>query len=366
MEAIPLISRLAGISQSSKRVPMNKQKSGHNSTNIQANEIVVHQGIPYSEVKEIALDVFRANFYKLAGIARDTAKSRAEEITDIFLRKLQDENPGGFSKAQDPDFQYALFTMQREYARNGDKDLGELLVDLLVDRSKQEQRNILQIVLNESLNTAPKLTNDQLAALAIIFLLRYTINHSVGNHDLLGEYFDQYVLPFAKDLNTGNACYQHLEFTGCGSISVASKSLEDALVGNYQGLFSKGFDENNVLVSQLTVGLDRRYFIPCLNDKTRYQVKALNKEALEKLLNANPVSPGDKINIGALFDNVKMSANEVIDKCISLRPYMEKVFDVWTNSPMQNFNLTSVGIAIGHANIKRLTGEFANLAIWIN
>ena len=27
---------------------------------------------------------------------------------------------------------------------------------------------------------------------------------------------------------------------------------------------------------------------------------------------------------------------------------------------------TSVGIAIGHANIKRLVGEFANLSIWIN
>jgi hypothetical protein len=27
---------------------------------------------------------------------------------------------------------------------------------------------------------------------------------------------------------------------------------------------------------------------------------------------------------------------------------------------------SSVGIAIGHANIKRLVGEFANLSIWIN
>jgi hypothetical protein len=28
--------------------------------------------------------------------------------------------------------------------------------------------------------------------------------------------------------------------------------------------------------------------------------------------------------------------------------------------------LTSVGISIGHANIKRLVGEFAKLSIWIN
>jgi len=33
---------------------------------------------------------------------------------------------------------------------------------------------------------------------------------------------------------------------------------------------------------------------------------------------------------------------------------------------MKKFTLTSLGIAIGHANIKRLIGEFANLSIWIN
>jgi hypothetical protein len=45
---------------------------------------------------------------------------------------------------------------------------------------------------------------------------------------------------------------------------------------------------------------------------------------------------------------------------------MENVFDTWSDSQMKNFTLTSVGIAIGHANIKRLVGEFANLSIWIN
>ena len=129
-------------------------------TAIQAggNVTITKTGLTYAEVRDVALDVFRANFYELAGAARETAKARAEEITEDFLSKLQKEHPAGLEKSHDPDFQYALFTVQREYARNGDKDLGDLLVDLLVDRSKQEQRDILQIVLNESLSTAPKLT----------------------------------------------------------------------------------------------------------------------------------------------------------------------------------------------------------------
>ncbi len=32
----------------------------------------------------------------------------------------------------------------------------------------------------------------------------------------------------------------------------------------------------------------------------------------------------------------------------------------------KSFTLTSVGIAIGHANIKRPVSKFSNLSIWIN
>jgi hypothetical protein len=152
------------------------QNVSSGSTAIQAggNVTIVETGLTYADVRNIALDIFRTNFYKLAGVAKETAKVRAEEITEAFLSKLQNEHPAGLQKSNDPDFQYALFTVQKEYARNGDKDLGDLLVDLLVDRSKHEQRDILQIVLNESLKTAPKLTENQLAVLSLIFLFKYS------------------------------------------------------------------------------------------------------------------------------------------------------------------------------------------------
>ena len=74
----------------------------------------------------------------------------------------------------------------------------------------------------------------------------------------------------------------------------------------------------------------------------------------------------DKSKITALFKMNKMNENEIKDKIIELSPQMSNVFDVWENSPLKSFSLTSVGIAIGHANIKRLIGEFSDLSIWIN
>lgn len=345
-----------------------KQDVAEGSTAIQAggNVTITKTGLTYSEVRDVALDVFRENFYELAGVAKEIARARAEEITEAFLEKLQKENPTGLDNSYDPDFQYALFTVQKEYARNGDKDLGDLLVDLLVDRSKQEQRDILQIVLNESLNTAPKLTENQLASLAVIFLFKYTQNFKIGNHKLLGEYLDKNVAPFVSKIGKNQACYQHLEYSGCGSIGLGMITLESIFGNTYQGQFLKGFDKQEITDKGISIGFDTNFFVPCLNDPSKIQVRANSKELLEKALDDHKIISDDRTKIIELFNNGKMNDNEIKEKCIEIRPYMKELFEVWSESSMKEFTLTSVGIAIGHANIKRLVGEFSNLSIWIN
>jgi len=281
-----------------------KQNASEGSTAIQAggNVTITKTGLTYSEVRDVVLDVFRSNFYKLAGVAKETARLRAEEITEAFLTKLQHEYPTGLDKSYDPDFQYALFTVQKEYARNGDKDLGDLLVDLLVDRSKQEQREILQIVLNESLSTAPKLTESQLSALAVIFLFKYTQNYGIGNHKLLAEYLDRNVAPFVSKIVKNLACYQHLEFSGCGSISLGEITLESIFSTTYRGQFLKGFDKQEIMDRNISVGLDPRFFIPCLNDPSKMQVRANREELLVKAFDEHAIMSEDRAKIIELFN----------------------------------------------------------------
>lgn len=347
------------------------QDVGENATAVQAGnnanvQVTHNHGLSYSEVRQIAIDIFKANFYELAGVAKETARARAEEITEEFLRKLQDENPEGFHHSEDPDFQHGLLTIQKEYARTGDKELGDLLVDLLVDRSKQDERNILQIVLNESLSVAPKLTNSQVALLALIFRLRYTINYSLIGHDSLGQYFDQTIFPLISELNPNESSFQHLEFAGCGTIQTTEANLERLLGYLYKGLFSKGFDKSEIDSKQITIGLDTRFFISCLNDETKLQVNALNDETLKKNLEKEKIGEEDRKKIIELFSESAMSNNEIMNLCINLRPYMKDFYDKWNSTSMKSFNLTSVGIAIGHANIKKMIGNFTDLSDWIN
>lgn len=142
--------------------------------------------------------------------------------------------------------------------------------------------------------------------------------------------------------------------------------LEMILGSTYQGLFLNGFDEAEIYNRGIGIGRDQRFFIPCLNDATRLQVRALNKEQLENKLKSAFISVDDQEKITALFDVGKMSDEEIRQKAIAVRPFMGNVFAAWDASSMKSFRLTSVGMAIGHANIKRLVGEFADLSIWIN
>lgn len=347
-----------------------KQHVNQQGTAIQANGDVsvnvTNVGLTHSEAKELFSDLFELNFYKLKGIAHTVAQERGNEVTEKFLQKLQKENPKGLQQSENPDFQDALFTVQKEYAKAGDKELGEILVDLLVDRSKQENRNILQIVLSESLHTAPKLTNDQLGVLAIVFFLRYTKCSGIGSHQLFHNLLAKYIQHFADSIVVSASCFRHLAFTGCGAISMGSIALEDIFQGHYPGLFKKGFEITRIDELAMPSEVKNKLFTRCLNDTTRFQVNAIDMETLERFLTDHAVSEGNRQKIIALFNEGMMSPAEIKAKVVEISPLMEQIFDLWSSTEMKNFELTSVGMAIGHANIKRLAGEFADLSIWIN
>jgi hypothetical protein len=342
------------------------QKAGDNSTNVQAGTIIVNQGLSVLDVKALALDVFRDNFIELKGAAQDVARQRAEEITEIFLARLMKENASGLRQAESPDFQYAVYTVQQEYARCGDSELGDLLVDLLVDRTKEGSRSVLQIVLNESLAVAPKLTADQMAALSVIFLFKYTINHSVVDLPTLGNYLDRYILPLQSHLTDKHSTFQHLEYCGCGTVGMMSVVFADVFRQTYGGSFSKGFDVKRLSEMEFSAPVPDDLVTDCLTDPSKRQLSAINEKVLRSGCEQLGVSDDDTQRLVQLFNESLMDHAETKATLIQLRPYMQRVFDVWQTTSMNQFTLTSVGIAIGHANIKKSTGEFTNLSIWIN
>lgn len=354
-----------------KKMLRNKQEQqgGDYSTNVQAgNDVNLQQnnyGLSYRDVKEVALDVFESNFSRLSKAAQQVAKERAEEITTAFLDELQEKAPEAIDSMKEPDMQYALLMAQKEYARTGDQNLSEVLVDILVERSKLQERSLMQIVLNESLEIVPKLTNTQLNILSLIFIFKYTINNSIVSIDSLRAYLEKMVVPFLDDLTKTHSHYQHLEYTGCGTISMGELDLISVLKGNYGGVFSKGFS-----ISQLNdrVEADSQIqvlLMPCMHDLSLLQFNVINEDALVDKCRSFSLSDEQTMRITSLYNTSSMSDEEIINILLQVCPKMSGLMDVWKNSSMKNMTLTSVGIALAHANIRRKTNNDLDLSIWI-
>ena len=342
------------------------QKTGDSSVNVQAENITIEQkGLTYTEVKDIALDVFRANFYHLVGVAEETVKKRAEEITDKFINELKQRNPNGLKQAEDPDFQYSLFSIQKDYAKTGDQELGNLLVDILVERSKEEQRNILQIVLNESLKVAPKLTKDQLSTLSIIFILKYTKFLKMTSLNSLKVYVETQLAPFVHELTESETCYQHLSFAGCGTISIGSIKVGKIFREHYPGIFNKGFPKEEVENHKFEFESSVQAFVPCLHDNDLLQINAMNEDAIKIGPQFTLVGENDKNKLISLLKDKAMSENEIENYLKTNFNPMDNLLKIWNKTSMKNMSLSSVGIAIGHANARRVTGDNSPLNIWI-
>ena len=346
------------------------QNAGDHSTNLQvAGSVIIKTGsdISYRDVRDIALDVFRGNFEKLTKAAGDIASKRAEEITDKFLKELAKDNPAGLQKAGNPDFQLALYTAQREFARTGDESLGNLLVALLVDRSKQHSRDIVEIVLTESLAVAPKLTTDQLATLKAAFYFRYSKLVGVLFFETLQFQLEMQLRHFADDVSSKQTCFQHLEFAGCATVSMGSVKLADVFQKFYPNAFSKGIQREwilSTLPGLLTI--DGLFKADPVDAANMMITVGQNEEEIRKFLVEKNTSKESIDRLIQQWNSTLLSTDEIKKKIITALPRMGKIFEVWDTSALGHLQLTSVGIAIGHAYLKSRSGLNPELSIWIN
>lgn len=339
-----------------------KQSGGNDSTNIQAGNDINLYGVSADEARAIALDVFRANFLDLRDVAAEVAIGRAEKITRDFLEELWRRAPDALKSMQDPDMLRTMFRAQSEYACSGEEDLERALIDLLVDRAEQKERDIKTIVLNEAVATVPKLTADQRSAIALSFMIR----HTRYNGPLVLETFYQHLCanwaPLATGLPTRSSAYQHIEYAGAASIvRIVHLTVEDSLVATSSAFFTMGFTHERVPEQLHEFLNDQRIFRPCLRAPELLQVSVMAEQNLKDLaLDMDQTRQlAQLINIGL------MTHAEIRADVIEHVPAVSDLFETWNDSDLRSMQLTTVGIAIGHAYWRRVSGQDADLGIWI-
>jgi len=340
------------------------QTSGEGGIAYQAGrDIVVQSDI--EEMRQVALDVYRENALELRGIAEDIAYARASRITDDFFDKLHDQRPESTESLADPDVQSVLFSAQTHYARSGEEDLAQVLVDLLADRAAERDRSLRTLALNEAIDATPKLTEQQRRAVGLIFILRYARYLGAGNViELFNNFIRPSILSLAESLPEKSIEYQHMEYVGVGSISMSHASFIDMIKLSYPGLFTKGFSESEIPETWPRDGLGEYGITRAIRNSSNFQVSSVDDDSVPDL-----VMKLEKHNIEndlkRLMKIGLMSDDEVLEELVSLEPKLAEVARVWNASPAKAFTLTSVGIAIGHAYWQRVTGKDAPLSVWL-
>ena len=342
-----------------------KQESGYQSTNIQGQTVNVYQGLTYSDAKEIALDVFKSNFIQLKSEAAKIAAERAEEITESILSKLSDKAPETLKEFEQPAMQDALYTAQKEFAKSGDKDLGDLLVDIVVDRAKVTKRNMLQIVLDESLLIAPKLTVEQLDTLTLSFLLTRTKMLNIQNYASFVQYLKNQVFPFVDNVRTEHEHFNYLEYLRCGHVRMGNYGeLENNFRRDYKGIFSRGFSREELVTefgeNSPLLAMTTKSFL----DEGKIQLLNVDSNIISEVV-LKMIKFDQKPKLDEFIERTSMVAEEIKEHLKSVDPKMQKIFEIWKDSEFNQFELSQVGIAIAHANYRRRTTLSMDLSIWI-
>lgn len=335
-----------------------EQSANDGSVAVQSGrDSIVYMGISYADAKNIAEDVFKSNFYKLSEIAANEVEKRLEYIINEIIKRFIEYNPEGIVKFKEPGFQVALYEVQKAYAKTGDMNLADMLVDMLIERSKHDERSYLQIVMDEAITVIPKLTNDHLNVLSLYFIVYYIHENNIHDYNDFVLFIHKYIIPFLFDGK--ESFFTYLMYLGCGMYSIKRKDIREVFFRSYQGLFQTCFD-----IEEIKQFENLNLFLRC-EDFNKYKINVLNHNMLDNKLSEFNLIDDNNIYLKKLFDKHFMNIDDIKNKCIKICPSIKKLFDLWDGTLLSAFYLTPVGKAIACANLKKTVGLIADLPIWI-
>ncbi|MCY8600325.1 hypothetical protein MOD33_05995 [Bacillus spizizenii] len=342
------------------------QSGGDGSVNIQGGNVNV--GLSYSDAKEICEDIFKANFFRLSQEAAEHAKTRAEDLVENYLTKLQNKNSMLIEHLSDPDLQYHLYIAQRDYARSGDEKLREILEGLLVERTKEIEKSIKQITLNEAIKVVSKLTNDQINLLSMHFMFAESRITTINSFKMLEEKFDKFIKPFVPEKSPTNSETMHLDYCKCANfIPGNDETVARIMKKAYSGLFQKGFHLNEFVgifpfteKELIYKNIVKEH--PCVSSK--YIFNTINFDNLPNQLNSHDKTLNLQLK---QFYNNQLMDDEMVELLLKemLPTYLSHFIEVWNNSSLPHLILSSVGKVIALTNIKSKVTLDSEVEDWV-
>ncbi|MDX3911765.1 MAG: hypothetical protein QHC67_18495 [Sphingobium sp.] len=184
------------------------------------------------------------------------------------------------------------------------------------------------------------------------------------NLPLMYSVLNERINPYIDNISRSHSSYTYLEAQRCATVSIGERNLRDILGEEYPAFFTGGF-----LAAQLGVhsgyAENPALFLPAVHNPAHVQANATDKETWDQVSKTNGLPDDVRETAWNLTISARLSQDEIIEKFSPHVPRLSDAFDAWQETPLKNLQLTTVGIAIGHAHARK-SGFVADLGIWID
>ncbi|MCG7579385.1 LPO_1073/Vpar_1526 family protein [Mycolicibacterium sp. OfavD-34-C] len=366
------------------------QAGGDGSTNFQSGRDIAYHGLTVSQLDELKrhvndqvagevelfvnrqLETIRSDFVRFTGEAHAQAMATAQQLVTTFVEQLTNRAPENIASMKTPSMQQAILNATTSAAVADDDELTETLVGILVDKSGEGPRSFKGVVLNEALEVAGKLTSDQISLLTALVILARTILHGADNIGFLLALLDKRCRPLYGKLPTNKSAVQYAAYTGVGTEGVVSQPLANHIMNTYDAVFTRGFTAD-----QLPGGMDHLAMkLPSVDPRcvidpegpARLRLPISSTQSLDMMkangqLNEPYLTHIDEFK--SLISNNKLPQDKVMKIIEAERPDLSKFIREIDELNASTFRLTSVGVAIGQANWRRIDPEAPDVDIYL-
>lgn len=338
----------------------------NNGTSIGKNEGIVNIGCNVSEVKEICTTIVeeKINEYKLDALTcvNNRIDSFSQSVYSNMLKMGIDISTLK-EKLSDPALQFDFRKAEIEYAKKGTDELKSMLSNILITKIKNNSNELLDLVLSEAIEIAPKLLLKHIRTISLSFILTRTRWKNVTSPNDFYKLIKLYIIPLLSNISDKTSDFLHLSYTGVAEIGNFSHNFLSGWNSNYAGLFSKGFLINRGDPIENIYQKCPGVFIRCFNDESKYQFAFLTLEDLVENIKGN--LPESEIDIcKTLFKNTLMNEQEIKKLLLEKIPEIKQLFDYWEKD-ISRLMVTSVGIVLSIQYLMQLFGTEYDYSIWI-
>ena len=335
----------------------NKQRAGDNSTQIQIG--MIHSGLGYSDVKEICSDILRTEMEKYASKAYAEAEKRFDAFTDSVLQRLGEIDGKLLNRFEEPSVQMSFREATKEYIRSGNEFTGENLIDLLIERLREDATSTtLSSVIDEAIQIVPKLTENTLSLLAMIVFSQLNFPCDRANFNQMLQKMTETVVKASESTPLDSAYLQQI---GCcmGFRGLLSRRSVKTLLFNSYDLFYKksvSLDMFNSVVQSHKIG-DTNDFMFLISlfghPEPDLMFRYISSRQVE-----NAMQEIGKTHLKPVFDDLvscaeTMSQDEKEEYIYDLVPEWKEALVKLDNPHINSLNLNPVGCYLG---IRKLSG----------